>query len=721
MVERAQFEQGTNGEPLGLPNDLFSDPGKYDKDIPLWKRTVGFVKQYEQSKSNGRRVLVEQLAGSAIKDLGFVSQLIGNFSLSSAVRPDLDIDEIKDRFVHNLERAVSQGSTAIWTPDKIEQLTQMGLESSTDARPVYQLIQRGIFNKPKTVDEAVNLFYNAAWAMVQTDDFEVKEDLLATLCLEEQDIITPQSRSVWLAEFGLATPNDVTFSKYSAFSRALRSVGILLEGMTNSSTALLDSSRYKARSEKMGLAYKDLSTKQKDEIQKIVLEFKRQNPQRVKQLITRSGDQEYPLLFQSITASSFQDGKIQAALEKRRLAPQRYDNLVIDTKDPLQCLISEKISPYIMQLHVGKSEADLAFMGHQKLLERRIELPQGLELQVFAQGTETPEQRAELVAEVYSVFSAGKVINPSREMLNDPHEVIAYASQHLGLVGFFDRDRKIIFALQRPLPTERLGALGGVLEYHRPTITLKQLGIVNEQIKKLRQDLVSRFTKGVGKRGYEVAFADPALRQFGYESILFKQNPDNRRIKATIVINGQPYEFGLDSGYRILLGGEHLRKFKSPLDQAWLELLTLTHLKKLVCTGEDEEELKHELLSGEKQYGLYRRQQVHRIEHLRKQSPGRDFSTEAFQKCLKGHLPMKNLLELNRLRASINWGGTKETGIWTYVSGVEKDLDIQAAKPVKVAFAKATEDMRQVLSLRQISSEEIARLEKEIMGELENL
>ena len=62
-------------------------------------------------------------------------------------------------------------------------------------------------------------------------------------------------------------------------------------------------------------------------------------------------------------------------------------------------------------------------------------------------------------------------------------------------------------------------------------------------------------------------------------------------------------------------------------------------------------------------------------------------------------------------------GGTPETGLWTYVSPAEK-IDAATAAPVKVAYANATEDLRKVIPLGQISDEELDRMEKDILGEL---
>lgn len=715
-----RFEQGINGEPLGVPQDLFTDPAKYDADIPLWKRTVGFVKQYERSKPKGRDKVSEQLASFVTKDLSSVVQIFENFSLIESVRPDLNIAEIKAKFLSQLENSASRHSVlSSWTPDKIEQLAQMGLEGSIDTQHAFRLIQRGLFNAPKTVNEGVNLYYNTAWAMVQTDDFEVKKHLFSLLCFEQEDIISTQSRSAWLAELGLASPDDAILSKSSAYSTVLRRVGILIEGASDGTAILSDSRRFKSRDERMKNAYKFLPENLKAELNRISLEFIKHNRQRVEQLVALTESKWHAVPFESITVGGLNEGKVEEALERRRYIPPEFSTLAIDPKDPLCLLSKEKISPYVMFLHIAKNEADFAARGYQKLLDRCLELPQGVELQVFAKGALTPEQKAELIREVYLTFSTGKIQNPARVMAGKPEEIMAYAQQDLGLVGPFDRG-KVIYILQRPLPTERLGTLGGVLEYHRPAITLEQMALLKEQIKHLRQDLTSRFTKGVGRRGYLITFSDPVLRRFGYESLLFKQDPDNKTLKVAIRIKGQIYEFRLDFGYRVKLGGDHLKKFKNPLDQDWLEVLVLSHLKKLICTGEGEEELKQELLGGERQLGLYRRQQVHRIEHLRKQIPGKNFTQEAFQKCLKSHLPMKNLLEINRLRAGINWGGTLKTGIWTYVSGIEKDIDTQTAKPIKVAFSGASDDLRTVIPLGEVSSEELSRIENEILGELKD-
>ncbi len=100
-----------------------------------------------------------------------------------------------------------------------------------------------------------------------------------------------------------------------------------------------------------------------------------------------------------------------------------------------------------------------------------------------------------------------------------------------------------------------------------------------------------------------------------------------------------------------------------------------------------------------------------------------NYSTNAFELCSRSHLPIPSSLKrldiINRMRAERGWGGTLETGMWTYVSGVERDIDTQVAKPVRVAFKNATEDMRKVIDLGATSQEELDRLEKVILDDLE--
>lgn len=265
-------------------------------------------------------------------------------------------------------------------------------------------------------------------------------------------------------------------------------------------------------------------------------------------------------------------------------------------------------------------------------------------------------------------------------------------------------------------PDDISGRFSSIIEYHRPAFDQEQLKTAESQITSIRAALQTDFIRSVGSRGYTLVVSDPILKQLGYEELTVKQSSASNRIHVQITVDHEEYEFDLDAGYRIILGGD-VKRFVNPQDQTWLELLTLSHLKKVICTEEDEESIKAELVGGAKQYEGFRRQQVSRREHLRRQTPGRNYSTESFNRCLKSQLPVKNLFLINRMKAEIGKGGTLETGIWTYVSGTEY-TDIPEAKPVRVAFKKSAEDMRAVIPLGEVSPEELTRIEHEILGEL---
>jgi hypothetical protein len=323
-------------------------------------------------------------------------------------------------------------------------------------------------------------------------------------------------------------------------------------------------------------------------------------------------------------------------------------------------------------------------------------------LDILAKGIKSPEQENEIIREIYEALLTGVVENPSRRNINSMEGLLEAVRLRTGLWVRYDVDGNIIFSVCRKDSDDQLGKLSSIIEYRRPVLTVEQSREVDIQVATLKQDIRTQFTRSVGKRGYELLVVDPALRDLGYESITFTQAPDSS-IRVGMALGGNDYEFSLDSRYRIALG-EDVKKFVSLQDQMWLELVTLSHLKKVMCT--EEERISDELLGGERQYGLYKGQSVGRREHLRKLGPGCRYSHEAFLRCLGSHLPVKNLHRINKDR-----GATVEDGLWTYVSPVDV-VDAQLVKPVKVAFATATDDIRAVIPLEQVSPEELARIER---------
>src|SRR3989344_4508453 len=716
-----KFEQAPNGESLGIPKDLFSDPARYDEQIPLWKRTVGFVKQYEKSKPKGREVLLEQLANSAVKDLSTLNPLFDNFALASQSRPDIDFEEITDGFIKHLEKSATRSSAlSSWTPTRIEQLMKLGLEEEGRVQQTATKIKAVVFNAPDTIQESVDLHYNAAWAMVATIDPKVREELFSGLCLEK-DWFKETSFCALAFHFGSLETGEI-YSKYSAARKALEYVGHLFNVLHGLSIKA-ESRRVKTKYLRAGTAAPQLPTDLYNRMHKLSMEAMQKHPGEIQRQIDyfAAGNSDYtqPFLYTRLEENEDLANAVRKAHEKetRRLGklleePTKDDKPYNDLLD----IITTNISPLIFRVFTENEFLRYKQNGFEKLTKIPVQLPDSAVLSIAAKGCQTVEQRNAIIREVYESIVQKKAVNPSRTLLISLDQISEAIKVSQGFISAFDKEITIAIAIHRPIPTEEFGRLSSILEYHRPPISPEQYAAINQKLKELKNDLKIKFTKSVGKRGYSILVSDPLLREMGYRMLTFRQEDKGGRLSTGLQLAGQQFEFSLDPNYGLILGKD-FKKIVSPQDQAWLELLTLSHLKKVMCT--DEDDIADDLVGGQKQLEIYRKQMIHRAEHLRRQVPGRNFSTEAFSKCLKSHLPMRNLLEINRLRAGINLGGTLQTGIWTYVSGVEKDIDTQTAKPVKVAFKGASDDMRKVIPLGEISAEEVNRIEQEILAELE--
>jgi len=720
-----KFEQAINGESLGIPKDIFSDPGKYEDEIPLWKRTVGFIRQFERSKSKGKDILFEQLANFAIKDLSTLSPLFDNFSLAGQARPDLDLDEITDDFVKHLEQSAARRSILpSWTPERIEQLMTLGLEREEKVGKVAEKIKSAVFNTPETVTESLDLHYKAAWAMISTVNPEVRKELFSGLCLEKDWFKVTSFCAIAFHHGSLLSGAEL--SKYLAVRKALDYVG-QLDNVLNGLSYDQENSRVKARYQhvaEIGNQIEQLSPDVREKVIKLIREEFRKYPDEIQRQIDffASGKTGYvqPMLFTKFDGNEDINEALDAAQGRgRELEESRLAKRLAGEDQPYEDLfnkISIHLSPLTMKAFSENEFLRLKSHGFEKLNRIPIQLPNDALLIIAARGYQTIEQKNAVIKEIYESILQRKSANPLRKVSVDLDRILDSARLAQGAIIPFDDARTIVIALQRSIPTEEYGRLSSILEYHRPSISSEQYLAINEKLKDLKKDLRIKFTKSVGKRGYTVVISDPFLREMGYQTLTFRQEDRGGKLSTGLQLAGQQYEFSLDPNYGLVLDKDFKRVI-SPQDQAWLELLTLSHLKRVICT--DEDSIQDELVGGQKQFELYRKQMVHRSEHLRRLPSGYNFSTEAFSRCLKSRLPIRSLLEINRLRVGINWGGTIETGIWTYVSGVEKDIDTQTAKPVKVAFKGASDDMRKIIPLGEISTEEANRIEQEILRELE--
>lgn len=725
-----RFEIGIpNGESEGPPSDLLTDPAKYDTDIPLWRRTLGFIRQYGTTRPNKRQVFLDQFAVPLIRTPFQLEVLIDNLNLAAQCMQNVGVNQMKEELVSRVEVGVARrGQLAGWTPERIGQLVGLGLDTSGEFKTVAERMEAALFNAPKTIEEAVDLFYNAAWAMVETTEPDIREELYSILCLEKP-WLTEEAESVMYRELGMLAADDVHLSRFHAFHTALEAAGRLVEmdKLYNPSVGnpdFMNPKRANNRNERCLETDRRnpdrMRAKKQAAIDKLVL----RNPRRFQKLVETI---DSPSFIDSETDIAYGDDEVtpwEAGYRKLQEIKSRPwpENVIKNSDDPLNKLVWEYLHRFIFRAFWEQQKADYLRKGYQRVNNNPLDLADSLMLDIIAKDCQTAEQKAAIIRLVYSDFASVTTLDQpatkgKTEKLKTPKCTPESVSLYSGSSHIFDKTQNILFAILVAEPNEAVGQLSSILEYHRPLLTTEQVKALEIQAGRLRKDINQRFVRSVGRRGYSLVISDPFLRRLGYNRLTIKQNSSQKHgLIIDMGIDQEVYTLNLDASYRVIPGRD-VRKFVSGADHAWLEVFVLSHLRKLVCTGEEEEELRNELVGGSRQYERYRKQHGRR-EHLRKQVPGKGYSTRAFELCLKSNFDIKNLQRINQMRAKIDRGGTKETGIWTYVSGSEY-TDTPDAKPIKVAFKSAAEDLRKVIPLGQISPEEMTRIENEILGELE--
>ncbi len=723
-TEEAELEPsgGSLTEKFGIPYEILERPDQYDLEIPYLRRTVGLVSQYERSQPKGKDALLDQQAIAIANNPSLLIAANNNFGLLSQIKPESVIKEIQERLLEHTERAVARrAQLSQWTPEKIGNLVRMGLDGSSELAEYVERMKAALFNAPRTIEEAVDLHYNAAWAMVTTPDFDVKEEIFSIFALEK-DWLTPYSASMCYFEMGCVAPDDLRLRRYNTVNLAFGKTGELLE-LTQEKSVDLHYDEIHALPRAKRVIRRDkyiqdilTSTENGPTIKHIYRALETRNPHRTKALFDRrmergSAYQHYQQPYNSL------EGTYEEQLKRVRehleliAGAQWPERVVIALDDPLSVIIRHDLAPRIFRTRWENMLAALKAEGIlSKLTSEPIQLTNDLQIDIIAEAVESAEQRSEIVREVCESITAGRNIRPHRELhgpLEGLIDLIRLAD--VGRVGIFDANASILFAISRDLIDASAGRLGSILEFHRPNISSEEILRTNNRVSELRKSIKGGFVRSVGKRGYQVVVADPLLRDFGYKSITFKQAKDNM-IQATITIDNQEYQIDVNPDYRVVYG-EDLQKYPSLQDQVWLEILVLSHLRKVMCTGD--KKLKTELVGGEEQVPLYKRQVIGRTEHLKKLPAGWSFSTDRYLACLKSDLPDKDLSIINRDR-----GGSKETGEWTYEKGVDV-VDTPETKPVKIAFATASDDIRAVIHLAEISDEEMARFKRNLFGELE--
>lgn len=713
-----KFEQAINGESLGIPKDLFSDPGRYDKQIPLWKRTVGFVRQYETARPKGREVLLEQWANTILANPQKCGFLVNNLVLFQQIKPETDFEELQEMILRKVEQQLERNSSLQkWDAAKIGQLIQLQLDSPPPLAAVYARIESALFNAPKNFHEAIDLQYQACWAMVTSTNEDVTKELVSILCYE-RDVFTPSSFSAFLFMWSHVFSDDAHIEKRFAVVDTINSVAKSMEKPFDSNKRMADRLKARYKAEQSYEAQGDEEIKRDQMLSNSI----GKNPDRAKQLLECFQQDIYELAgikgFHIIEAhyGDYEGGKkLRQELEQKSRSLPWPLCLAFRLDEPLNAYVNNNVIPKMAKAAGEEFIISCKNKGYAMLTERAIPVADDTELQVLGKGYESVEQKNWLVRTVYDAL-LGTRIDPAFAQplgqLSNAIEAIGGRNELLLALG----DLNALLVLSPRILPEQYGRLVSILQYHRPLIPMERVQAITQSLSQIRHEISTNFVRAIGKRGYELRITDPSLISHGYRSITFRKK-DSNVTEVKLEISGQNYYFGIDNNLRTIFG-QDVKRFHSIQDQSWLELLTLSHLKRLVCTGEEEEELKSELLGGERQYEQYRKQIFQRSEHLRRLPRGWNYSTDAFNRCLESNFPINNLFLINELRARGSLGGTKETGIWTYVKGTDY-VEMPDTKPVKVAFRRASDDIRKAINLGEISREEAARIEQEILRELE--
>lgn len=358
-----------------------------------------------------------------------------------------------------------------------------------------------------------------------------------------------------------------------------------------------------------------------------------------------------------------------------------------------------------------------------------IELPHNLQLVVMAKAVQSEEHRQALVREVHQSILDGDKFNKSRRVIAQLKTAFEIPQVDLGYVEYFDDERQIVFAMYR-YPLEPIGRLSSMIEYRRPQIPAEKIEGINQKNDMIRDEIKHTWNRDIGKRGYRVFVSDPALKELGYHSFVFKPKGVDGSLIVSIRIDGTEYHFNLDSQYKVVPGNDIL---SMPLEEdvAWLELITLAHLKKLRCV--ERENLHNEVVGGAKGVSLIRKQSGGRDQRLRRVKIGQTYTEEADRQ-YKASTFMSNpeypksLAEVNEIRRA-NFEEKQRRGDepvdkvyqpFTYQKA-DEHFNSEAKDPVRVSFTDAAKDIREVVDLDVPSEEELERVTQEIISELESL
>lgn len=389
------------------------------------------------------------------------------------------------------------------------------------------------------------------------------------------------------------------------------------------------------------------------------------------------------------------------------------DSLHLDQSDPIGQVLTGKVIP---EIRYALEHREHIYAG-KAITTVPIELANGLNLSVFSDEDLTPEVRANTVREIFRVVLGHALISRMGTLSEDVAD-LHLNGLHSGIFPFLT-EGNLSFVIQKTNPNEAsYGGLATILEYHRPQLTDQERQKIPEKVTELKAYIKGNLIRDIRQDGYLVIPTSPHLRKLGYKHLVFTPlGEDSTLVKITL--SGENHTVVLGPDFQIQSSPD-LQGFVSEDDKLWLELLLISHLKRVHCYTVDQlrDQLPTELRKtqgNELKFRIIRR----RNEHLKQLPAGKRRTTDRARKLFENSrlrqrkYPGKSLDDINQDREA-----TFEKGLWTFVRAVERDDFTVTPGPIRLVIQDAAEEIQSVVHLGVLSQAEVMRISLELLDDL---
>lgn len=616
------------------------------------------------------------------------------------------INDVEARLTRIVETQVSRSRLeSDWPTAKLQTLVELGISDDSAAARAARVIETALFDTPKTIEQAVDLYYAASWAMVSAPSIELMSEFYDILSWQK-DWFTPHSMPAMHFLGGRYAADDTHLRRYHGVRIAMNTVRRFLS---------LQGDAKAASNEWAKLLATPILTQRTD---------RNRNPQTILEVgtpgysvfidLSQRNTDRFDALYQAYDSLDLDTHSQLEDTEMTQESQWPYP-LITGAGEPLVNLVKQRIGSRIFAHQWPAQRQKHRESGLSDVLAEPIEITDDLKLDLMTAGIRSREQRNELVREVLQALLTGSNPNPFRDPKVDIRQLLRVARAGQGISDSYDQDYKIIFALWRNFDDRRLGRLASILEYHRPALGQEQVELYQQGSDarvstRLRRDTI----REIDERGFYSIITDPKLRNLGYRAFIFREHTDPSLILAAFEMYRGYYKFLMDYNFKIKPGLD-VREFKTPEDEAWLRALAIDCFINTLCL--DPDALSEKLVGGDRQARAYRRQITSVRGYVRRHTrPGDHASDQAKTNYVESRL--RRILEFKTLEDLSEY--KKQTGEWpnggTYVQGYER-LRTEEHAPVVIAPRGSDNSLiRSVVDLGSVSAAETQRLEDEILS-----